>query len=88
MPAPKGNNFAKGNKGGGRLNGRDEAVKMFVVTKSWERIKDKFQKTKKTPQDEKDLDIISLEVAKKTIPKDINISGEISNKIKIEWMKE
>lgn len=74
----------KGKKGkSGRKSATDEVVKSWVINKSWERIRDKFLKKKKTPEDEKHLDIVSLEVAKKTIPTEVK--GDLNGKFTITW---
>ena len=66
-----------GNKNSGRKPAVDELVKNDVLKKSWGRIRDKFNKKNKTAEDEKYLDIVSLELAKKTIPQNINLTGSL-----------
>jgi hypothetical protein len=77
-------NKAVGVKGkSGRKSFQDEVVKALVINKSWNRILDLFKKDKKTKEDEKQLDIISLEVAKKTIPQEIK--GGLNGNFIIKW---
>lgn len=82
MPAPKGNKNAKGNKGGtGRPSLVDEVVRADVVNRSWNRIKAKFTKKKKTTEDERYLDQVAVEIAKKTIPQ--KIEGDLNLKFSL-----
>ena len=54
---------------------RDEKIMALVVNKSWERILIKFEKKNKTPDDERTLDVISLEIAKKTVVQKLDLSS-------------
>ena len=65
-------NNAVGKKGkSGRKSAVEELARNLVIKKAWDRIKNKFDKKNKTPEDEKFLDIAALEIAKKTIPQKI-----------------
>jgi len=68
MAGAKGNQYAKGNKGGGRKTLVEELVRRDVIERSWGRILDKFNKKNKTREDEIYLDQVSLKIAEKTIP--------------------
>ncbi len=78
MVFQKGHTQSKGNKGGGRKTEADESVRNTVIDKSWNRINKKFDKKKKTDTDNKKLDDIAIEVAKKTIPKEIKADVNIN----------
>ena len=75
MDKRKNNNGNTGNSGGGRPSMRDERVIALVVNKSWNRILEKFDKKNKTPDDERALDVISLEIAKKTVPQKLDLTS-------------
>lgn len=80
-------NNAVGVKGrSGRKGGTDEHIRNLVVNKSWERILAKFEKKNKTPEDEKQLDYISIEIAKKTIPQ--TIDGNLNGNFVIKWEEQ
>ena len=77
MDRRKYNKGIKGNKGGtGRPTLVDEKTRALVITKSWDRILKKFEKKNKSPEDEKQLDYISIEIAKKTIPQNIDLTTQ------------
>jgi len=77
-------NNAVGVKGkSGRKSGTDEWVRNLVINKSWERIANKFDKKEKTAEDERQLDIISLEIAKKTIPQ--KLEGDLKGNFILKW---
>lgn len=80
-------NNAVGVKGkSGRKSSLEEGSRNLVITKSWDRILRKFEKKNRTAEDEKQLDYIAIEIAKKTIPQ--TIDGDLSGSFTIKWANE
>lgn len=83
MAAPKGNNNAKGNKGGGRPSAQDEEQKALVINESWniiyEIFKGKRKPGKTTPED------IAVEIAKKTVPREVKGDLGLNGALTIQW---
>ena len=80
-------NNAVGVKGkSGRKSDVDERIRSLVINKSWDRILKKFEKKNPTADDEKQLDYIAIEIAKKTIPQ--TLEGDLSGNFTIQWAKE
>lgn len=83
MPAPKGNNYAKGNKGGGRPTAINEELRGKAVNASWEVIYNILSgktEPKKVTREE-----IALELAKKTAPKEVK--GDLNGELILKWDK-
>lgn len=66
MANPNGN---PGNKGGGRPSFQDEYLKSKMINKSWEWLNNNFD-----AMDKKSQQYIALELAKKSVPKDLNLN--------------
>ena len=80
MAFVKGHKQSVGNKGGGRKSTTEEWIKASVINKSWAFLLEEME-NKKTKDDRKFQ--ISLEVAKKTIPKEIKVDATLTlNKLK------
>lgn len=90
-------NNAVGVKGkSGRKGGTDEHIRNLVVNKSWDRLLKKFDKEEDNSKRkiidkelEKQLDYIAIEIAKKTIPQNIDLTtkGEKLNNYSDEQLK-
>ncbi len=84
-------NNAVGVKGkSGRKSDVDERVRSLVINKSWDRILKKFETQDKNEKKNivdidlnKQLDYIAIEIAKKTIPQ--QIEGDLSGELTIKW---
>jgi len=86
MAAPTGNQNAKGNKGGGRPSAQDEEQKALVINKSWQIINEIFEgkrQPQKTTQEE-----VALEIAKRTVPKEIKGDLGLNGTLTIQWQNE
>ena len=85
MAAPKENQNAKGNKGGGRKTAQNEELKALVVNQAWDLIADYFNGTK-TPQ-KITLEEIAIELVKKTAPKNIDLTTKGEKITGFEYVK-
>jgi hypothetical protein len=72
MPAPKGNQHAKGARGN-TTSYYDRLLAGKVIGRCWEWIDENFDKLSK-----KEKQYIALELAKKTAPKEINVNATLT----------
>jgi hypothetical protein len=68
MPAPKGNQYAKGNPGGGHPTFVDETLRAKVIGKCWGWLDSNFDKFTEAQKME-----VSLKICAKNTPQDIDV---------------
>lgn len=83
MDKRKNNKGTNGNKGGRRPSLTNEKIRAAVIDKSWTILLDFLNAEIKNPLEIKEKRQVALEIAKKTIPQEID--GNLKGTFKLTW---